>query len=189
MDVKTDFLVYAAKLHTPENRKCSNSKKVCMHYQHEFTLQATLEDVMDFHARSSSMAAITPPPIIVRIHEAPEILENQDHMRFTLWLGPLPLHWMAQIETDSPRASSTARSQVRSSFGSTATASQRSKAAASVVKDDVTARLKRNPVWWLAGAGMWLGMPILFAYRGWKTSKIVRRRSQASGTTHANPPL
>jgi len=160
-----------------------------MHYQHEFTLQATLEDVMDFHAHSSSMAAITPPPIIVRIHEAPAILKNQDRMRFTLWLGPLPLHWMAQIETDSP--TSFIDRQVTGPFAlwehrHSFTALEGGRV---LVKDDVTARLKRNPVWWLAGAGMWLGMPILFAYRGWKTSKIVRRRSPLPGSTHANPPV
>jgi ligand-binding SRPBCC domain-containing protein len=160
-----------------------------MRYQHEFTLQATLEDVIAFHARSSSMAAITPPPIIVRIHEAPAILKDQDRMRFTLWLGPLPLHWTAQIETDSP--TSFIDRQVTGPFAlwEHRHSFKALEGGRVLVQDDVKAQLKRHFIWWLAGAGMWLGMPILFAYRGWKTSKIVGRSSPLPGSTHANPPV
>jgi ligand-binding SRPBCC domain-containing protein len=160
-----------------------------MRYTHEFSAHASLAEVIAFHARSSSMAAITPPPIIVRIHAAPPVLKDGDQMRFTLWLGPLPLHWIAQIEIDSPHSfidrqlsGPFALWEHRHTFS--ALDEQRI-----LVRDEVTARLKRHPVWWLAGAGMWLGMPILFAYRGWKTRKILSRLASANGASHASPPL
>ena len=159
-----------------------------MRYYHEFTVQAPLAEVIAFHARSGSMAAITPPPIIVRIHEAPPVLKNNDRMRFTLWLGPLPLHWTAQIETDTP--TSFIDRQISGPFAlwehrHTFSALEGKRV---LVQDEVNARLKRHPIWWLAGAGMWLGMPILFAYRGWKTRKNLARIATAPGASHENPP-
>ena len=160
-----------------------------MRYYHEFTVRAPLADVTGFHARSASMAAITPPPIIVRIQEAPPILKDGDRMRFTLWLGPLPLHWTARIETDSP--TSFIDRQVAGPFQHWEHKHSFSEMENGpvLVRDEVHTRLKRHPVWWLAGAGMWLGMPILFAYRGWKTKKILARLARPSGTSRANPPI
>ena len=41
------------------------------------------------------------------------------------------------------------------------------------VVDEVEAELKRHPFWGLAGALMWIGMPMLFAFRGRKTRRIL----------------
>ncbi len=151
-----------------------------MRYTHAFTVQAPLSAVIDFHARSSSMAAITPPPIIARIHQAPPVLADGDVMRFTLWLGPLPLHWTAQIVSDPPSgfidrqlAGPFAAWEHRHTFTALPDGGV-------LVQDQVTAHLKSNPFGWLVGASMWLGMPLLFAYRGWKTRKLL-----SSGASHA----
>ncbi|MEZ4584038.1 MAG: hypothetical protein R3A10_20780 [Caldilineaceae bacterium] len=48
------------------------------------------------------MGAITPPPVIVRVHRAPELLGEGDEMDFTMWLGPLPIRWLARIEQVTP---------------------------------------------------------------------------------------
>ncbi len=74
-----------------------------MKYAHRFRVEAPSADVVEFHQRSASMAAITPPPIIVRIYEAPAVLGEGDEMAFTLWLGPLPMRWQsARIEQTGP---------------------------------------------------------------------------------------
>jgi ligand-binding SRPBCC domain-containing protein len=158
-----------------------------MHYSHVFTVETSLSAVIEFHARPSSMALITPPPIIARIHEAPPVLKDGDRMRFTLWLGPLPLHWTAQIESDPPSGfidrqakGPFASWQHRHSFFFL-------QEGCVLVQDEVTASLKSHPFWWLVGASMWLGMPLLFAYRGWKTRRILNRRASGSGVTHADP--
>jgi hypothetical protein len=36
------------------------------------------------------MAAITPPPMVGRMHRAPAHMGSGDEMDFTLWAGPLP---------------------------------------------------------------------------------------------------
>jgi hypothetical protein len=48
------------------------------------------------------MAAITPPPMVVRMHRAPEHMGSGDEMDFTLWAGPLPQQAQAELRTGRP---------------------------------------------------------------------------------------
>lgn len=146
-----------------------------MKYSHSFTVNASLSDVRNFHARSSSMAAITPPPVFVRMHEAPDILEDGDEMHFTLWMLLLPVNWVARIEEVNPygfidrQLHGPFKSWVHRHFFTehgTGTVE---------VKDEVQVELSSNPFWWLLGGAMWLSMPILFYYRGWKTRRLLER--------------
>ena len=94
-------------------------------------------------------------------------------MDFTLWLGPLPIHWVARIEETTPVSFVDRQSQgpfaawehlhtyVAQPDGST------------VVDDRVTARLRKHPYWFFVGLGMWVTLPMLFAFRGWKTRRIL----------------
>ena len=144
-----------------------------MRFQHRFRVRAPLARVAGFHTRSASMPAITPPPMIVRVHRAPERLGSGDEMDFTLWAGPVPLRWVARIENASPDGFTDR--QVRGPFASWR--HNHSFVFVSEVETDVVdkveAELKRHPFWWLAGALMWIGMPALFAYRGWKTRRLL----------------
>ena len=144
-----------------------------MRFQHRFRVRASQARVAEFHAQSASMGAITPPPMIVRVHRAPNRLGSGDEMDFTLWAGPVPLRWVAHIENASPNGFTDrqvrgpfARWQHRHSFVRV------SKDETDVV-DEVEAELRRHPFWWMAGALMWAGMPLLFAYRGWRTRRLL----------------
>ena len=157
-----------------------------MRYQHRFVVNAPLADVARFHSQSASMGAITPPPIIVRVHSAPPVLAEGDTMDFTMWLGPLPIRWLARIEQTS--GSSFVDRQLSGPFarwehlhtfvplndGQTA------------VVDQVTAQLSDNWFWKAVGLNMWLGLPILFAYRGWQTRRLLER--SRAGTTDTVAP-
>jgi ligand-binding SRPBCC domain-containing protein len=142
-------------------------------YHHRFSVQASLDRVAEFHQHASSMAAITPPPIVVKIHHAPEVLMDGDRMDFTMWLGPLPVYWEAQIEAASP-AGFTDR-QVRGPFE--AWAHRHSfipvDEHTTEVVDEVSLDLRRHPFWGLVGLGMRLGLPFLFAFRAWKTRRML----------------
>ena len=74
-----------------------------MNYQHRFKVKAPHDEVVRFHSLSSSMGAITPPPVIAQMHHAPDVLQEGDEMDFTLWLGPLPVHWLATDRTGYAR--------------------------------------------------------------------------------------
>jgi ligand-binding SRPBCC domain-containing protein len=142
-----------------------------MIYQHRFRVGASLAAVAEFHQRSASMAAITPPPIIVRMHATPAALAEGDEMDFTMWLGPLPVRWMAQIEAVSPAGFSDRQLQGPFAEWVHRHAFIAIDERTTDVMDEVTLRLRRNPLWGLVGFGMWLGLPLLFAYRAWKTKK------------------
>lgn len=148
-----------------------------MQYNHRFEVSAPLEAVVDFHRQSASMAAITPPPIVVRVHSAPQRLMDGDQMDFTMWLGPFPIRWVAQIEAlpqngflDRQCTGPFAKWEHRHRF-------ERIDDRTTAVLDEVTAELHDQWFWKSVGFGMWINLPILFAYRGWKTKKILARQS------------
>ena len=148
-----------------------------MLYRHQFVVHAPQSVVAAFHSRADSMGAITPPPVIVRIHAAPAILDDGDAMDFTMWMGPLPIHWVARIEEKT--AVSFVDRQLSGPFESWAhlhtyvPASSGAGLAETIVVDQVTAELSRHWFWRWVGLGMWLSLPILFAYRGWQTRRLL----------------
>jgi ligand-binding SRPBCC domain-containing protein len=145
-----------------------------MIYRHRFQVRASLERVAEFHSRADSLAAITPPPLILRLDHAAATLAEGDEMDFTLWLGPFPLHWLARIESVSPTGFTDR--QLRGPFAEWVhrhTFLAMDKRTTAVV-DEINLRLRPQLVWWLVGMGMRLGFPILFAYRAWKTRRILQ---------------
>jgi len=122
------------------------------------------------------MAAITPPPIIARIHAAPETLASGDRMDFTLWAGPIPIRWLACIEDASARGFTD-----RQLSGPFETWVHRHEfipvdADTTDVIDRVEAAHKKHPWWGLVSRLMWAGMPMLFAYRAKKTRRLLEAR-------------
>ena len=145
-----------------------------MKYQHRFLVQAPLSQVAAFHRRAASMAAITPAPIVVWQHRTPEILAEGDEMDFTMWMGFVPVDWVARIEAVS--STGFTDRQLRGPFKEwvhthifTAVDEQITE-----VVDKITLRLCPHPLWWVVGLGMRIGLPVLFAYRAWKTKRILK---------------
>jgi len=145
-----------------------------MNYRHRFEVHAPLTRVSDFHSQAASMPAITPPPLRVRLHHAPDVLGEGDEMDFSLEVGLISIHWVARIEHVSP-AGFTDR-QVRGPFSEwvhqhtfNALDDQMTE-----VVDEITLRPRSNPWWWLVGMGMWAGLPLLFAFRASRTRRILQ---------------
>jgi len=151
-----------------------------MKYEHRFRVRASLAAVAEFHSRSAAMPAITPPPIIVRVHRAPSRMTSGDEMDFTLWAGPLPLRWLARIEDASP-AGFTDR-QLRGPFAAWAHRHTFVRVTDEIteVVDRVEAQIKRHPFWGPVGLLMWAGLPLLFAFRGWQTRRLLEVRQQST---------
>jgi ligand-binding SRPBCC domain-containing protein len=149
-----------------------------MRFQHRFQVQAPLAAVAAFHRQSASMAAITPPPVLVRIHQAPALLQEGDQMAFTLWLGPLPLHWLARIEDVTPTGF--VDRQLRGPFEQWVhrhTFHALSPTVTEVI-DAIEITLSGRWYWKLVGGSMWLTLPLLFAYRGWQTKRLLEKAQQ-----------
>jgi ligand-binding SRPBCC domain-containing protein len=142
-------------------------------YRHAFLVRAPRAEVAAFHAAAASLGAITPPLMPMQLHHAPERLDAGDEMRFTLWLGPLPVRWLACLEEATPEGF--VDRQVEGPFAAW-THRHRFVAvdeATTEVVDEIEARFKRHVVWGVVGLAMWLGLPLLFAYRGWKTRRLL----------------
>lgn len=146
-----------------------------MKYVHRFRVRAGREAVATFHSSAASLKAITPPPIVMRVHAAPAHLGEGDTMDFTMWLGPIPARWVARIE-DVSEAGFVDR-QISGPFGAWVHRHtfQPVDELTTDVLDEVAAELHPALGWKLIGLGMWLGLPILFAFRGWKTRRILEK--------------
>lgn len=157
-----------------------------MKFRHVFQVQAPLAAVREFHGRSASMGSITPPPVIARVHRAPGRLAEGEEMDFTLWLGPLPIHWLARIEGVSEagfidrQLSGPFEVWVhRHSFLPAGVQ-------ATQVVDEIEVCLKRNLLWRAVGLLMWLNLPVLFAYRSWKTRRLLEKPGSKSRSNQVN---
>lgn len=151
-----------------------------MKFTRSFVVEASLEKVAAFHAQSASMANITPPPIITKITHAPQTLREGDTMAFTLWMAFLPIRWEAKIEnvsangfTDRQLRGPMAHWEHRHTFEQLSPNRTR-------VIDEIDASLKKDPLGFLLGGMMWLGLPVLFAFRGWKTKKLLSTSSEST---------
>jgi ligand-binding SRPBCC domain-containing protein len=144
-----------------------------MRYRHTLRVQAPLADVAGFHTSASNLKAITPPLIPMKLHHAPEQMGDGDEMDFTMWLGPLPVRWVARLEDVSPTGF--LDRQMRGPFASW---THRHSFVAvdegtTEMIDEVEARLKPHILWGAVGLVMWLGLPPLFGFRARKTRQLV----------------
>lgn len=148
-----------------------------------YLVNTPLEQVAAFHRQSANMAAITPPPIHIRMQTAPRELSEGDQMTFTLWLGPLPVFWRAGIKNFSPNGFED--HQIEGPFQKWVHYHHfnRLNKGLTEVKDEVHIQLDTKLPNLLIGLGMLLGMPALFAYRSWKTRRLIESGvNKISGT-------
>ena len=150
-----------------------------MKFQHRFQVKAPLAAVADFHRHSASMGAITPPPIIVRLHHAPPVLQSNDEMAFTLWMGPVPLHWVARMEEVTPTGF--VDRQLRGPFQLWVHRHTFRPVSPEVTEviDEIDIAFSDAWLWKVVGWGMYLNLPLLFAYRGWQTKRLLEKNKPA----------
>lgn len=79
-------------LQTPTNIKI---------FEHQSNIQTTMEAMWDFHADPKAFSRLTPPPVFAQIHRRELRSLTDGEMEFTLWMGPIPVRWLAQHESGS----------------------------------------------------------------------------------------
>jgi uncharacterized protein (TIGR01777 family) len=152
------------------------STPLVFRYKHRFQVQASLEEVSDFHSRSSSLTEITPPPSKVIVHQAPPRLDEGDQMDFTVKLGPVPIRWLARIENVKPTGF--IDRQLSGPFQRWVhqhTFEPINETTTTVI-DEIEFSFHSHPWRKIVGLNMILSLPALFAYRGWKTRSLLENR-------------
>lgn len=94
-------------------------------------------------------------------------------MRFTLWLGPFPIHWHAAIEAVSDTGF--ADRQLSGPFAHWVHRHTfiESGDGLTTVRDEIEYVYRRHLVWGAVGRLFVLGLPVLFAYRAWRTRRLL----------------
>ena len=147
-----------------------------MNYHHRFHVRAPIASVSDFHSHASSLGAITPPPVTVRDVQSPDTLHDGDTMAFTLAFAFVQLRWVARIENVTPNGFIDRQTQGPFRAWVHTHAYAQIDANTTDVLDNVHAELRTDFPWLFVGLGMWLSMPMLFAYRAWKTKQLLEMK-------------
>lgn len=142
-------------------------------FERSFVVAAPLEHVAAFHGDSRALARLTPPPIWVQLHSLEPLAENS-RTEFTLWLGPLPVRWVA-VHRDVNLRTGFVDAQVSGPFATWEHTHrfEQVDARSTRVTDRIEAKFARRGMNWLVGRLMWLGLPVLFAFRGWRTRRAL----------------
>lgn len=149
-------------------------------FTHRFSVRAPLERVIAFHSDTRALKILTPPPVIVQFHQVQPLGEGSV-ADFTLWLGPLPVRWVA-VHTEFQGGHSFVDIQNSGPFKSWRhrhTFKARSDDRTEIF-DEVQAEPSRHILWGLVSRLMWLNLGMLFAYRAWITRRHLERAASPS---------
>ena len=145
-------------------------------FEHQFVVEAPLDKVAEFHRDARALRILTPPPVFVQYHMVQPIREGSV-ADFTMWLGPIPVRWIAVHRDVDPEKGFT-DAMMKGPFEAwvhehrfVAVDAKRTR-----VSDTVQALPGPHPFWGLISKLMWSNLPFLFAYRGWRTKRILRKR-------------
>ena len=149
-----------------------------MQFVNRFKVAAPLEVVAEFHQDRLALKKLTPFPILVQLHKQ-EPLGEGSIADFTMWLGPFPVRWVAQHKAVDPLYGFT-DVQIRGPFRSWEHRHtfRRLDRQTSEIVDEINASMGRTADKKLVSQLMWLGLPLLFAYRRWATRRWIQRRSK-----------
>lgn len=74
---------------TPDNTRVFEKRSV---------MKTTMAEMLAFHEDPAAMPKLSPPPIIVRVKRDDRTSLTEGELEFTLWFGPVPIHWLARHE-------------------------------------------------------------------------------------------
>jgi ligand-binding SRPBCC domain-containing protein len=140
-------------------------------FTHRFQVRAPLARVAQFHQDTRALKQLTPPPLIVKFNNLQPLGEGSI-ADFTMWFGPLPIHWVAKHYEVDPLSGFT-DSQVTGPFD--LWIHRHSFIALdenlTEVHDHIEAQTGKGFVRGLVSSFMWFNLPVLFAYRAWRTKR------------------
>lgn len=142
-------------------------------YSHSFIVPAGITDVARFHQDSRALKLLTPPPVFVQLHLVQPLTEDS-LAEFTMWIGPVPVRWLARHIHVSPQTGFT-DIQERGPFKFWQHEHQFIAIEENLteVRDEISAEPGVGLLNGLISRLMWFNLPILFAYRAWVTRRSI----------------
>jgi ligand-binding SRPBCC domain-containing protein len=101
-------------------------------------------------------------------------LAEDSRANFTIWAGPIPLHWEAVHTNVSDQGFTD--TQIKGPYQYWVHSHQFISISPETTEiiDEVSAHYGKGLFWGLVTRLMWLSMPFLFAYRSWRTRKALQ---------------
>ncbi|MCY3572814.1 MAG: cyclase [Chloroflexi bacterium] len=129
-----------------------------------------------FHADPRALATLTPPPIFAQLLRDERRSLTEGEVEFRLWLGPLPLTWLARHEP-GPNPDSFADLQVRGPLAYWRHEHIFREAPGGVELTDRVTLAHKPGLRGIFTRLVFDGLPlrILFAYRHWRTGRALRK--------------
>lgn len=137
-------------------------------YRHTFSVNASLDAVAEFHRSSAALRQLSPPPMIVQFHQIDPMAEGSIS-DFTMWMGPFPIRWVA-VHSDVTARHGFTDSQQRGPFRTWV--HRHTFREIDATTTEVIDKIEAEPGNLLSRL-MWLNLPVLFAYRGWRTRRAL----------------
>jgi ligand-binding SRPBCC domain-containing protein len=145
-----------------------------MMFRRRFDLCAPLVAVSQSYGQPVSLVALTPLRR-VQLDQAPDPVEPGSEIAFRLWLSPLGLRWRARIEAISPTGFVDRQIDGPFQLWLHRHTFRASGPEATSVLDEGRAVPRRHLLWGPVALGMWLSLPLLFAFRAWKARRQLER--------------
>jgi ligand-binding SRPBCC domain-containing protein len=136
-------------------------------YNHRVIVNSPRDRVVEFHRDARALKRLTMPPVWVQIHSVEPISENSK-ADFTLWLGPIPVRWVA-LHSLANQVDGFTDIQIRGPFTRWVHRHRflPINEYTTEIVDEIEAELGSNLINKLIGWFMWVNLPIMFSYRGW----------------------
>jgi ligand-binding SRPBCC domain-containing protein len=146
-------------------------------FNHHFTVNASFDLVTDFHKDPRTLKILTPPPMVVTFND-PGSSSNEAIADFNIWFGPLPIRWVAVISEDETIPGFVDR-QVEGpfEFWEHKHTFRKIDPHKTQVVDEIRARPGKLSLNGLISRFMWLTLPMLFAYRAWRTCRELEKKN------------
>ena len=146
------------------------------HFWHEFQVNAPIQRVAEFHSSTEALKLLTPPPLFVKFNQV-EPMGEGSWADFTLWLGPIPIHWIAN-HTDVHPTDGFTDIQVEGPFQTWIHRHTFTQMTTDMTKiiDEIEGQPSDHLFSGIVSRFMWLTLPILFSYRAQQTRRAVEGR-------------
>jgi ligand-binding SRPBCC domain-containing protein len=142
-------------------------------YTHRFKVKAPVGQVAEFHQNATVLKRLTPPPVIVQLHTV-EPLAEDSVVDFTMWMGPIPVRWVA-VHSEVSLVSGFTDSQVSGPFKrwvhrhEFVSLDDRT----TEIVDTIDAEPGGRVFWGVVSRFMWLNLDRLFSHREKVTRQIL----------------